>query len=103
MSELQNHIVRVKPLIVSFCEVKPKNGKDFAQLDFEIPEYTLHPTNFDNYNPSNGRGISVYTHKLIQKVMSTRDSAERKRSVTFWLLLQKSHPIHHFDCEQRKT
>ena len=68
MSELQNHIAREKPLIIGICEVKPKNGKDYDQQDYEIPDCVLHPVNLDNsdFEPG-GRGMAVYTHKSIDK------------------------------------
>ena len=68
MTELQNHIAREKPLIIGICEVKPKNGKDYDQLDYQIPEYVMHPVNLDNSDSEpGGRGMVVYTHKSIEK------------------------------------
>ena len=64
MMELQNHILREKPLIIGVSEIKPKNGKVYDELDYKINGYDLHPVNLDK---DTGRGIVVYTHESIQK------------------------------------
>ena len=53
-----------KPMIVAVCEVKPKNHKEYSLLDFEIPNFTLHPVNLDN---DVGRGIAIYSHSSIDQ------------------------------------
>ena len=66
MTELQNYIRREKSLIVTVCEVKPKNFDSRASSDYEIPEYSLHPVNHDPETNAD-RGIVVYTHNSIDK------------------------------------
>ncbi len=90
MSELKNYILREKPLIIGVCEVKPKNGKSFSQLDYEIPDYILYPTNLDIDNPGSGSDRSIYsqidrkishrdnTNDLIRRVMPTADQIARR-------------------------
>lgn len=65
-TELLKNIEREKPLIVAVCEVKPKMSKDRNLLDYNIPGFSLHPTNIDD-DLDNGRGIAVYTHESIEK------------------------------------
>ena len=62
--ELMKLIETEKPLIVAISEVKPKNSDDRDMLDYDIPDYSLHPVNLDS---SAGRGIAVYTHKSLDK------------------------------------
>ena len=64
MSELRNHVIREKPLIMGVCEVKPKNGKHYSEDDYKINGYNLHPVNLDK---DSGRGVAVYTHESIEK------------------------------------
>jgi ribonuclease P/MRP protein subunit RPP40 len=66
MSELKTRIQREKPLIIAVCEVKPKNSKDMVRTisDYAIPNYTIHPLNFDTRI---GRGMAVYTHSSLDK------------------------------------
>ena len=64
MTELKKVIERKKPLIVAVCEVKPKTICERTAKDFEIPNFTTHPTNLDN---DTGRGIAIYTHKSLDK------------------------------------
>ena len=45
MTKLRKQIDINKPLIIAVCEVKPKNSKEFSQLDYEIPDYSLLPVN----------------------------------------------------------
>ena len=59
--------------MIAISEVKPKNvknigiieDKDRDLLDYDIPDYTLHPVNLEPN--SNGRGIAVFTHSSIEK------------------------------------
>jgi exonuclease III len=62
--ELMKFIETQKPLIVAISEMKPKNTDDREMLDYDIPDYSLHPVNLDS---SAGRGIAVYTHTAIDK------------------------------------
>ena len=65
MSELQQRITTYKPMIIAISEVKPKIiSKKITLQDFQIPGYTLHPTNLEN---GTGRGIAVYTHESINR------------------------------------
>ena len=43
--ELKRRIQKDKPLIVTVCEMKPKNSKDRTLLDYKIPGYTIHSVN----------------------------------------------------------
>ena len=54
-----------KPMIVAVSEVKPKNAKERQQQDYEIPGFTMHPTNLKS--EEGGRGVAVYTHSSIDK------------------------------------
>ena len=62
-NELQKRIENEKPLVVAITEMKPKNPGT-SQIEYDIPNYTLHPVNLTN---NNGRGIAVYTHTSIDK------------------------------------
>ena len=53
-----------RPMIVAVCEVKPKNAKDCSLLEFEIPNYTLHPVNLDT---DVGSGIACCTRESINR------------------------------------
>ena len=63
-SELIKKIEIHKPMIIAVCEVKSKNPTDCNSLDYEIPNYTLHPVNLDN---DSGRGIAFYSHASINR------------------------------------
>ena len=68
-SELLKHIEQEKPLVIAICEVKPKNSKERTTVDYQIPGFSLHPTNIGP-DSNIGRGIAVYTHCSIdQSVM----------------------------------
>ena len=45
--ELMKYIETEKPLIVAISEMKPKNTDDREMLDYDIPDYSLHPVNLD--------------------------------------------------------
>ena len=62
--ELLRRIESEKPGIVAICEAKPKSGTDRALVEYDIPNFDLHPVNLDN---TIGRGIAIYTHKSIAK------------------------------------
>ena len=63
--ELQERILKEKPLIIGVCEMKPKNKKkQYAQADYDIPDYTLHHVHLDS---DLGRGVAVYTHTSFDK------------------------------------
>ena len=65
MTELKKLVERKKPFVIAVCEVKPKHRKTKrSEKDYEIPNYTLHPTNLYN---NDGRGIAVYTHQSLDK------------------------------------
>ncbi|MEO2160790.1 MAG: endonuclease/exonuclease/phosphatase family protein, partial [bacterium] len=64
MTELRIRIEKEKPLIIAVSEVKPKNSKEHSILDYEIPNYTLHPVNLDT---DVYRGIAVYSHRSLDK------------------------------------
>ena len=50
-------------MIIAISEAKPKIiSKKITLQDFQIPGYTLHPTNLEN-----GTGIAVYTHESINR------------------------------------
>ena len=68
-SELLKRIEQEKPLVIAICEVKPKNSKERTTMDYQIPGFSLHPTNIGP-DSNIGRGIAVYTHCSIdQSVM----------------------------------
>ena len=56
-SELIESIERIQPQIIAICEVKPKNGSERTELDYQIPNYTMYSTNLLN---NTGRGIVIY-------------------------------------------
>ena len=56
-SELMETIERINPNIIAICEVKPKNGKERTELDYQIPNYTLFNANLST---ASGRGVAVY-------------------------------------------
>ena len=64
MVELKKMIETEKPLIVSVCEVKPKNtkGNSRMDMDYETPGYSIHPVNLNNEN-----GIAIYSHISLDK------------------------------------
>ena len=65
-AELLARIQQECPMIVAITEAKPKNSSaERSLIDYEIDNYSLHPTNLLNTEP--GRGIAVYTHKSIEK------------------------------------
>ena len=47
MSELLKLVEQKKPLVITVCEVKPKNAKERVLKDYEIPGYSLHPVNLE--------------------------------------------------------
>lgn len=55
--ELIELVKRANPQIIAVCEVKPKNGSERAEVDYQIPNYSLYSTNLLNHT---GRGIAVY-------------------------------------------
>ena len=63
MSELLKLVKQKKPLVITVCEVKPKNAKERVLKDYEIPGYSLHPVNLELEDT--GRGIAVYTHSSL--------------------------------------
>ena len=63
--ELIKRIELHKPLVVAVCEAKPKNSKEHSLLDYDIPNFTLHPTNLDKKDV--GRGIAIYSHESIDR------------------------------------
>ena len=62
-NELLQRIEIEKPMIVAISEMKPKIA-DSTQIDYNIPNYSLHPVNLAN---STGRGIAVFTHSSLDK------------------------------------
>ena len=63
-TELIKKIENQKPIIIAICEVKTKNSKDRCLLDFDIPNYNLHPLNLEN---DVGRGMALYSHMSIAR------------------------------------
>ena len=57
--ELLKKIEIQKPLIIAICDVKSMNSNECNILDYEIPNYTLHPLYLYN---KNGRGMALYSH-----------------------------------------
>ena len=70
MTELKKQIEVEKPHIVAICEVKRKNVDLSCEMDYHIPNYTLHPVNLDN---KIGRGIAVYTIASLNKSINQID------------------------------
>ena len=62
--ELQQRIITEKPMLVALNEVKPKNGREMSEIDYNIDGYTINPINLDD---SFGRGIIIYTHNSLEK------------------------------------
>ena len=88
-------------MIVAACEVNTKNSKDRCLLDYDIPNFTLHPVNLDN---DVGRGIALYPHASIDRsVIQVKSEITFEEAcmlevvLTWWgyvaprLLLQKSN------------
>ena len=65
-SELIKRVGQEKPLVIAICEIKPKNSKERTTTDYEIPGFSLHPTNLGP-DSNTGRGIAVYTHCSIDQ------------------------------------
>ena len=61
-----------------------KNSKEFSQLDYEIPDYSLHPVNLEN---KTGRGIAVYSHKSLEKSTIQIDTGSSFEVVKFFFLV----------------
>ena len=55
MSELLEFVEQKKPHIIAICEVKPKIPRERKELDYVIPDYSLHPVNID----PNIRGVII--------------------------------------------
>ena len=64
IKELRNLIQTEKPLLVAVSEVKLKNSDERTEVDYNIPDFSLHPLNLDT---DKGRGILVYTHSSLEK------------------------------------
>ena len=64
--ELLLNISNLKPDIVAICEMKPKNGKERTEIDYQIPDFN---TRFVNLLSGTGRGISIYIHSSLEQVV----------------------------------
>ena len=65
MSEL---VEQNKSLIITVCQIKPKNAKERSVKDYDIPGYSIHPVNLDLEDT--GRGIAIYTHSSLDKLLT---------------------------------
>ena len=54
-SELLEFVEQKKLHIIAICEVKPKILRERTELDYVIPDYSLHPVNID----PNIRGVII--------------------------------------------
>ena len=53
-------------MIITVCEVKPKNASERTDSDYDIEGYAINPVNLD-LDSDNGRGIIIYTHASLDK------------------------------------
>ena len=47
-SELLEFVERKKPHIIAICEVKSKIPRERTELNYVVPDYSLHPLNLDS-------------------------------------------------------
>ena len=66
--ELLQHVSKIKPQIIAICEIKPKKQVQRSKIDYQIPCYTMHPTDID---PDNGRGIVIFVHESVATLVKT--------------------------------